>query len=149
MCAFCEGVLVVFSFGLHSARRGRRRPATTNARPKTRRGLSQHLCDPSVPRRRRVPAKRLPIVRGRYSASRRKQAARRRRSAPHIRRWTNSRWWTSSAPGPSEGLCYVETRRRASSWSSKRSAAPTRRRGTKLDGRRNYSGSIRILMCAA
>ena len=35
--------------------------------PRTRGGLSEHLCDPLVPRCRRVPAKRLPIVRGRYA----------------------------------------------------------------------------------
>ena len=83
-----------------------------------------------------------PIVRGRYSASRRKQAARRRRSAPHVRRWTNSQWWTSSAPVRLGGHCYVGTSPRASSSWSRRSAALIRMRGTKLDGKPNYSGSI-------
>ena len=154
MCAFCEGVfmrpgrqkasqqaLIDRWIFVRVAQRARRRRDAQRRQARGPRLAADSHSTSAIRRSRAVDAyqpKGCPIVRGRYSASRRKQAARRRRSAPHVHRWTNSQWWTSSAPAPSGERYSVETSPRASSWSSRRSAARTRPRGTKLDGKLSY-----------
>ena len=155
MCAFCEeGVfmrpgrqkasqqaLIDRWIFVRVAQRARRRRDAQRRQARGPRLAGNSHSTSAIRRSRAVDAyqpKGCPIVRGRYSASRRKQAARRRRSAPHAHRWTNSQWWTNWAPAPSEELCYVETSPRASSSWSRRSAAPTRLRGTRRAAKLSY-----------